>query len=225
MPTLRLDLALAAAAMGWEVHPCLDVAEGDRKPKTPRTLWKDEATTDPTTIRAWWSRWPTALVGARTGSGIVVLDFDTDPTKGLVAHQAQSTLEGALGPLPFTVVSNTPRGGCHFYFTTPTPMRSGAGVLGIPGADIRGEGGYVILYGDHPPDPDALATIPGPYATHPQLAHSAAPPPVPPPTNAPHATPNAATMQRVAEHLSTVDSRAEGRRHEQVLSMARLIGG
>jgi hypothetical protein len=225
MPTPRLDLALAAAAMGWEVHPCLDVAEGDRKAKTPHTRWKDEATTDPATIRAWWTRWPTALVGARTGSGIVVLDFDTDPTKGLEARVAQSTLEGALGPLPCTVVSNTPRGGCHLYFTTPTPMRSGAGVLGIPGADIRGEGGYVILYGDHPPDPDALATIPGPYATHTQLAHSAAPPPVPPPTNAPHATPNAATMQRVAEHLSTLDSPPEGTRHEQVLSMARLIGG
>ena len=224
-PAPRLDVALAAAALGWEVHPCRAVAEGVRKAKTPYTKWGEEATMDTKTIRAWWKLWPTALVGARTGDGVAVLDFDTDPTKGLAAHQALATLEGLLGPLPDTHQSPTPRGGVHCYFSTSTPVRTASGVLNVPGADVRGQGGYVILYGDTPPDPSGLAELPEAYRN--ALAHKPSPPPAvaPAPSAGGHVTPDAATMKAVGEHLLALDKPPEGTRHQLVLTHARMMGG
>jgi hypothetical protein len=45
--------------------------------KCPRVKWRTESTTDPTTIRRWWRRWPDANIGCDYGkSGILVVDVD-----------------------------------------------------------------------------------------------------------------------------------------------------
>jgi hypothetical protein len=50
--------------------------------------------------------------------------------------------------LPTTQCFDTRNGGKHFYFRWPAnvPIRNRAGVL--PGIDVRGDGGYVVLYGE-----------------------------------------------------------------------------
>ena len=122
--------ALGYASRGLPVHPC---RPGAKVPILDR--WPERATTDPATIRRWWSKWPTANVAIATGGEgrLLVLDID-DPAAGEKVR------------LPPTTVVRTPRGGWHFWFTVPAghamPGNS-AGKL-APGIDTRGQGGYVL---------------------------------------------------------------------------------
>lgn len=80
-------------------------------------------------------------IGLATGerSGIFVLDLDLkDGKNGLAALEA-------LGPVPQTLVVQTPTGGFHLYFTHPGfRVRNSVSALG-PGIDVRGDGGYVVM--------------------------------------------------------------------------------
>jgi putative DNA primase/helicase len=74
------------------------------------------ATTDPDKIRDWWTKYPDANIGVRTGpeSGIWVLDVDGE--KGIKDLDA---LQLKYGPLPPTPVVETGGGGRHYYFLWP----------------------------------------------------------------------------------------------------------
>lgn len=227
-------VAVEAALAGWQVHPCRHAPEQRpggplRKAKEPLTSWKEAATDDPAAVEAWWARWPLALVGIRTGDGVVMLDFDTDAAKGLDAATAQSELEKKVGiPLPDTFTLPTARGGYHLYFRTPLPMASTRDGSGVRGFDTRGEGGYSIIHGDVVPDLDAMATLPAAYlAPAHGLLYTPAPPPIAPPApgDDPVITPDSETEKSIAAHLSTLLNPPEGTRHDQVRDMARLIGG
>lgn len=115
--------ALAYAARGWYVFPCLVGG------KTP--VFKGGfhgATTNPAVIERWWGAKP-YNIGIATGpiSGLWVVDIDPG---------------GALDDLPPTLEAAT---GCgrHLYFMTLQHLRCTTGAIG-PGIDTRGEGGYVI---------------------------------------------------------------------------------
>jgi Bifunctional DNA primase/polymerase, N-terminal len=107
--------ALALAACGWAVFPCREYGtEDDWK----RPYWAPDipnghldATTGPGQIRAWWERWPHALIGAPVPPALLVLDLD--PRNG-------GQLD-ALPPLPATLTAWSGRGdgGRHFYFLRP----------------------------------------------------------------------------------------------------------
>jgi hypothetical protein len=103
--------ALALAARGWAVFPCVERGPED-KWKSPYTEhgFKD-ATDDPGRIRAWWSRWPAAMIGAPVPPVLLVLDLD--PRNG-------GQLD-ALPPLPATLTAWSGRGdgGRHLYFLRP----------------------------------------------------------------------------------------------------------
>lgn len=133
-----LDAALAYAAKGFPVFPC---QEGNKRPYT-RNGFK-EATTDPEQIRIWWSKWPNAMIGMPTGaaSGYWVLDID-DPDEFEC---------GCWIDIPQTRRVDTGKG-YHLYFVHVEGIRNkqrgskGAWPIPeIPGAEVRGEGGYVIL--------------------------------------------------------------------------------
>jgi putative DNA primase/helicase len=146
-----VDWALWYAARGWHVLPChAPTAAGcschqkcgsvGKHPRTKNGL--SDATTDPATIRRWWTWWPRANVAIRTGavSGLVVLDEDS--YKG--GDASREALERIYRPLPETVQQLTGGGGVHYFFAHPgTPVKNGVETLG-PGLDIRGDGGYVI---------------------------------------------------------------------------------
>lgn len=136
----RADEALAAAARGWRVVP---VAAGDKRPHPALGSWTSQATTDPSTILSWWTRWPDAGVALATGaaSGVVVLDVD-----GTRGEDALAKLEREHGSLPPTVECLTGGGGRHIYLRHPggyLSNRSG-GAFGT-GLDFRGDGGIAIL--------------------------------------------------------------------------------
>jgi hypothetical protein len=138
-PTELVAAALDYAARGIPVFPC---RADTKRPHTEHGF--KEASTDVQQIRAWWRRWPDAMVGCPTGPdvGAWVLDID-DP----VAFEAACN-----APLPATRKSVTGKG-YHLWFRwdAAAPMRNaqrsakGWPFPKLPGAEVRGEGGYVIL--------------------------------------------------------------------------------
>jgi len=132
-----LAAALAYAARGYRVFPCV---EGAKEPAIPR--FYEAATTDPDTIRAWWRDpvmgWPLARNIGVDCSHMIVVDIDVKNGKGGEAAFA------ALG-LPDTFTTLTPSGGRHAYFTGP-PKSLSVGKLG-DGLDIRSHHGFVLAPG------------------------------------------------------------------------------
>lgn len=156
-----LDAALSYAARGWAVFPCNPSPEKGRakQPLMPREKDADgkpipktggfyKATTDPDTIRAWWAKWPRALIGVPMGRGSGVFAIDPDAPKvpgdpdGVAAWEA---LQAEIGGVPATHTHLTPNGGRHLLFRYPDGRtitnREGRLPAGI---NVRGEGGYVI---------------------------------------------------------------------------------
>jgi len=147
--------ALAYADRGWPVFPvhsplpsgngctCKKGSNCKNIGKHPRTKsgFKD-ATTDPTQIERWWRRWPDANIGIPTGkvSGLFVLDVDRKHG-GLDSFEKLVALHGR----PKTLYSRTGSGGLHGVFRYPKnqEIRNATGIL--PGLDIRGEGGYILV--------------------------------------------------------------------------------
>jgi len=132
--------ALAYAEQGLPVFPCKNEPANPKQHKKPLTRhgFKD-AKTDAGTIRRWWERWPSALIGMPTGNstGIAVLDIDKKNGKdGFVAvpDWEQRT----------PVIARTPSGGAHLYFKTAAGLYCTDSVI-APGVDTRGDGGYAIV--------------------------------------------------------------------------------
>ncbi|MDI6105301.1 bifunctional DNA primase/polymerase [Actinoplanes sp. NEAU-A12] len=143
---MSLTAALAYARHGVPVLPvhtpgpggvcdCGRGARCDRSGKHPRLRHGlTEATTDPRQIRLWWTFWPHANVGLRTG---VVMDVaDVDSAEGW--HELRHLLGGDVPPGPQV---RTGGGGRHLWFR---PTGYGNRVRLLPGLDWRGCGGYVL---------------------------------------------------------------------------------
>ncbi|MXO72377.1 bifunctional DNA primase/polymerase [Alteraurantiacibacter buctensis] len=133
-----LNAALGYASEGKPVFPC------DPRNKTPLVSngFKN-ASTDESTIRNWWTCWPNAMIGVPTGgaSGVWVLDVDS-PAEFEAACPVS---------IPATQRCDTHKG-YHLYFRydPAQPVRNaqrstkGWPIKTMPGAEVRGEGGYVI---------------------------------------------------------------------------------
>jgi hypothetical protein len=150
--TPLMQAALGYAARGWPVVPLRVVDDinrdgrADRKYR-PLIKWRTEASTDPEKIREWWTRWPDARIGVRTGpkpegGGIFGLDID-----GAVGRASLARLEAEIGPLPPTLTTITARGfhkiidlpfGRHC--RTVAPVRED-----LPALDVRGDGGLLVM--------------------------------------------------------------------------------
>ncbi len=150
-----LSAALGYARRGWLVFPLHSMVnrrcscgrdECPSPAKHPRTVHGlKDATTDETTIRDWWEDSTPANIGVCTGrcSGIVVLDID--PRHG--GDESLWALEDRHGKLPDTVESITGGGGRHIFFAHPGEthrIRNATALAGMPGLDVRGDGGYVV---------------------------------------------------------------------------------
>ncbi len=152
-----LDAALEMAAKGIAILPChtpdcegrcscrrADCRSVGKHPRTPDGL--TSATTDIELIRGWWSRWPQANLGARTGrdSAVFVLDVDA---AGFDALDELAASRGARNWCPDTWTVRTGNLGAHLYFRhsgSDVKVRTTAGVI-APGVDVRGDGGYAVL--------------------------------------------------------------------------------
>ena len=151
-----LKAALAyAIKLGWAVVPLHSVrAEGscscgkddcDSVGKHPRTEHGlHDATTDPEIISEYWTRWPDANIGIRTGteSGIVAIDIDPDAG----GEYSLEDLEAEIGKLPDTVQQQTGSGGCHRIFKHPgKEVPNSVGDLGSALPAIGGRDGAPIV--------------------------------------------------------------------------------
>jgi hypothetical protein len=144
------EAALSYAKRGWFVLPLASVSDGEctcghedcgspgKHPRTKNGLL--DATTNEAQIRRWWSRWPEANVGIRTGaeSGLVVLDIDQRGD----GYGSLTKLQSIFGDLPRTPAVATGGGGMHFYFAHPGGKVESRKIA--PGVDVKGDGGYVV---------------------------------------------------------------------------------
>lgn len=159
-----LDAALAYAQVGWPVVPlhtptvrkpcdCNKPTEGEGRCTSPGKHPRlghglTEASTDEDTLRKWWSQWPNANVGIRTGLGeaphwgpLAVLDIDDHHGGG----ESLSHLMVDMAIDTATVCGLTGGGGMHLlYLMAGKAIHNSAGVLG-KGLDVRGEGGYIVV--------------------------------------------------------------------------------
>lgn len=132
---------LEAALKYAERLPVFPCHPETKKPLTPHGF--KDATDNAETIRQWWTRWPDAMIGVPTGerTRFWVLDVD-DPT----------AFEAVFTP-PETRRVDTGKGyHLYFKFDPDNPIgnaqrRKGKGwpFFALPGAETRGEGGYVIV--------------------------------------------------------------------------------
>jgi hypothetical protein len=78
-----VNAALELASAGWAVFPCRHPTISDEyKAKAPMiSNGHLKASRDPNQIRAWWSRWPQAMIGAPVPESLLVVDLD--PWKNL----------------------------------------------------------------------------------------------------------------------------------------------
>lgn len=145
----QLRLAIDTACKGLPISPV--------NPRTKSPLNDHghlEATTDPTQIIAWWTRWPDALVAMPTGERTRLLVLDVD---GAAGRHSLGELLARLGldqPSDLTgYIVATPGGGLHLYFRIREGERprTRAGDIAA-GLDSRGEGGYIIAAGNRFPD-------------------------------------------------------------------------
>lgn len=131
--------ALMAAAL-WYAHHGLAVFPCWPGAKTPMTGHGfQEATTNVTQIRAWWSVHPRANIGLPTGWRYDVIDLDRP--EALVVFYEKFIDANKLPPV--RAIALTPRGR-HLYIDADPRARNGTHIGGIRGADVRALGGYVI---------------------------------------------------------------------------------
>ena len=148
----NLATALQLAGSGFAVFPCQDTATVKDTDKAPcgGVKWREQSTTDPITIRAWWSRTPAAIPAIDLAkSDLIVVDLDRRPNgPDGVNHfcELARTHGDELGNIP---VVATPSGGFHVYYRQPVGLALGnaEGSLKGKGINIRGRGGYVIAPG------------------------------------------------------------------------------
>lgn len=134
-----LSAALAYAAKGLPVFPC---KPHNKRPYTEHGF--KDASTNAEQIERWWKQWPDALIGIPAGekSRFWVLDID-DPA----AFEAACKI--SLSP---TRRVDTGKG-YHLYFKydpdrpvgNAQKTSNGWPFPSLPGAETRGEGGYVIV--------------------------------------------------------------------------------
>lgn len=149
----KLGAALYYIRRGWPIFPVYEPGDDgkcscgnpqcEHPAKHPRTRHGVlDATTNEAQIRNWWGRWPEANLGLATGarSGVIVLDVD-------VRHGGDKSIaeiERIEGQIIKTRESLTGGGGRHLFFLHPgTPVKNKIGIM--PGLDIRGDNGYVLL--------------------------------------------------------------------------------
>jgi putative DNA primase/helicase len=168
----QLEAALDFARRGWPVFPC---SPRNKRPLLARDVDADgkpikgsggvsKATDDEEQIRAWWRKWPNAMIGVAVGrAGLIVVDFDPrineETGEEWTLEQLKADLEEMMGcALPCSLSVRTPSGGVHVYFQMPEGDPIGNRGNLPRHIDVRGLGGYTIVPPSHCDGDDKNAT-------------------------------------------------------------------
>ena len=143
--TTPLESALyATESLGLSVFPCHSSGKKIKAPLTKNGF--RDATKDPETIKAYWTKHPDAFIGVPTGPENNLLVIDVDVGNGKVGDESLAKLGIDL---PQTWTSETLSGGQHFIFRYPDShdIRNSASKALGKDIDVRGDGGYLIFPG------------------------------------------------------------------------------
>src|SRR5450755_623154 len=142
------DHALAYAARGWHVFPAH--SSGEKKSHKAAEFSNGRAwgaTTNAVQIDRDFARWPNANIGVVTGpkSDIFVVEADTPEGHDVDGIASLRKLEAKHGPLPATLMGESPSGSPHYYLNYPpgVTIRNSTSKIGA-GIDVLGDGGMVI---------------------------------------------------------------------------------
>jgi len=127
-----LEAGTATVSCSCGRRDCTSVG---KHPRTPHGL--ADASTDLAVITAWWDRWPTANVGARTGVKFDALDVDGPPGLCSLARLV------AAGKVP-DVLATVVTGRSFSWHLLVAVTGAGNRAAMLPGIDYRGQGGYVV---------------------------------------------------------------------------------
>lgn len=136
MPNAIIDHAIEYALRGWYIFPC---RPRDKKPLTMHGV--NDSSVDIDTIKAWWTKWPSANIGLDCGrSGIIAVDVDAK--SGGV--QSWAVIKSSH-QITDTLTSRTGGGGFHMLYSDPWHQYRNSTSKIAQGIDTRGQGGYIIL--------------------------------------------------------------------------------
>lgn len=127
-----LEAALKYAEQGFSVIPI----STKKKPLVSWAEFQNRKATEEE-IKKWFAEFINPNIGIVTGeiSNLLVVDCDTTEAIKQIEELLPDNFEGPI--------SNTPRGGRHYYFQHCSGLSNRAGVL--PGIDIRTVGGYIVI--------------------------------------------------------------------------------
>lgn len=188
-------------SLGWPVFPV-------GQDKKPLVKWKIYQNRMPTAeeVSQWEKQWPNAGLGCPTGpfSNLFVVDIDGE--KGL------KTIDDNNAPLPVTRIAKTPRG-YHYFFKWEDRLNQHITTISdiLPGIDIRGKGGYVVVPSIAMPDrewklEEETAIVPEWWIKHIPTATL---------TNS-----SAASVNGKMSVTQKIDNLEPGNRHQTFLSLA-----
>ena len=144
MSTAMLTAALDLAANGWAVFPCKWTGDQAKAPLLPPP-GHHRATRDPEQIRAWWTRWPLAMIGAPVPPTLLVIDLD--PRNNPDCERELRDLAGELPPT-LTAWSGRGDGGRHLYYRRPAGQLTSTR---LPrGVDLKVNGYCIVPPSIHP---------------------------------------------------------------------------
>jgi len=155
-PSSKQEAAADLAALGFRVFPLHSPGESrcscrlggncSTPGKHPRVQsWGQAATTNLCVISEWWTKWPDANIGVRTGiklsdgGFLVVLDVDR---RSFGHGSLASWQDEIVGPWVETFTVTTGDGFQHYYSVTDG-LPNSKNLLGC-GLDVKGHGGYVV---------------------------------------------------------------------------------
>ncbi|GAW49276.1 Prophage Lp4 protein 7 [Nocardioides sp. PD653] len=121
------------------VFPC---TPGGKQPLTSHGFL--DASSDLTTVRTWWQRWPEANIGIPTGatSGVNVVDIDVHPGGNGFGAFERARSAGLTEGWAWLV--RTPSGGVHAYYLCGRADEQRSWQVPGQHVDFRGDGGYIV---------------------------------------------------------------------------------
>jgi len=123
-------------------------------------------------VRYWWGpeRWPDANVGIACGPSSGIWTLDIDQHGDIDGEQALAQ----LGELPATIEAATGGGGRHLIWAWDEDAPPiGCPSTGLPGLDVRGEGGYIVAPPSNHASGKSYEWVSGPDRFKPVLAPAA----------------------------------------------------
>ena len=130
------DIAVSYANRGWSILP---VKPEEKRPIMINWLQYTKTRADAKMVENWFSKLSGVGIGVVTGrvSGLVVLDIE---------NYCPTPIDELLRKYPTQLVSRSGSGGYHLFFSYPVNVpRISNRVRIFEGADLRADGGFIVL--------------------------------------------------------------------------------